>query len=139
MSRARLPGDRTLRLVPGRRPKTDMYLTAIEAAVATPGRWVEIPRRFNTQANVLITARCLERGYLRVRPRNGDVPMIVDGQRYIKTAAPVDTRPREVGDGWQLGIRFISTLTSRSSLPFSRPRSAKSLVAVETLQLVLDP
>ncbi|MGH2948801.1 MAG: hypothetical protein ACRDPC_21525 [Solirubrobacteraceae bacterium] len=83
-------------------------LAAVEAAVAAPGRWVEIPRSFKTEFNASITGTCLQGGYLRVEPREGDRPIVVQGKRYIRTAAPVETRHRRVGDEWRLRIRLTS-------------------------------
>ena len=94
--------------MPKARPTTDMYLHAVETAIATPGQWVEIPRGFESEYNASITGSCLEGGYLRVQPREGDVPVTVRGKTYIKTAAPVEARPRKVGDEWRLGIRYRS-------------------------------
>jgi hypothetical protein len=94
--------------MPRGRPITDMYLAAVEAAVASPGRWIEIPRGFDTEFNASITGTCLASGYLRVEPREGDVPVIVQGKRYIQTPAPVDPRTRKVGDQWRLSIRYRS-------------------------------
>jgi len=45
---------------------TDMYLDTVERAVARPGHWIEIPRRFDTEFNASITAACLREGYPRV-------------------------------------------------------------------------
>ena len=88
------------------RPKTDMYLASVEEAVATPGRWIEIPRAFDTEFNASVTGGCLEGGYLRVQPRAGDDTLLVRGKRYVRTAAPVDVRTRKTDDGWRLSIRF---------------------------------
>lgn len=83
-----------------------MYLAAVEAAHAQPGRWVEIGRAFDTEFNASVTAGRLERGYLRVQPRQGDPPIVVEGKRYIRTASPVDTRVRASDGEWRLSIRF---------------------------------
>ena len=83
-----------------------MYLAAVEDAVACPGRWIDIPRSFETEFNASITGSCLEGGYLRVQPRDGDTEARVRGKRYIATAGPVETRIATDGDGWQLSIRF---------------------------------
>jgi hypothetical protein len=83
-----------------------MYLAAVENAVATPGRWIEIPRGFDTEFNASITVTCLEGGYLRVQPRAGDEELVVRGKRYIKTAALVDSRTHRIGDEWRVSIRF---------------------------------
>lgn len=85
---------------------TDMYLAAVAAATAEPGEWVEVPRGFKTEFNASVTGQCLEGGYLRVEPRDRDVPIVVDGKRCIRTPAPVETRRRRAGDGWRLSIRF---------------------------------
>jgi len=84
---------------------TDMYLSAVQRAVQTPGVWVEVPRSFPSEFNASITGSCLEHGYLRVEPREGDVPIVVHGKRCIRTAGPVKTCIRNVGDAWQLSIR----------------------------------
>ena len=51
------------------RPITEMYIAAVERAVASPGLWIEVPRRFRTEFNARITADCLAGGYLRVEVR----------------------------------------------------------------------
>jgi hypothetical protein len=83
-----------------------MYLAAVERAVAEPGRWIEVPRRFRTEANASVTGRCLQGGYLRVQPREGDDHVIVGGRRYVRTAAPVTPCAEPDGDEWRLSIRF---------------------------------
>jgi hypothetical protein len=83
-----------------------MYLASVEDAVATPGRWIEIPRGFDTEFNASITGTCLEGGYLRVQPREGDEELAVRGKRYIKTPALVDARTHWIGEEWRLSIRF---------------------------------
>jgi hypothetical protein len=87
------------------RIKTDMYLATVEQAVAHPGRWVEVPRRFDTEFNASITGSCLRDGYLRVQPREGDIPVLVQGRRYIRTAAPVECRVHREPNGWALSVR----------------------------------
>lgn len=62
----------------------------------------------STEFNVTITATCLEGGYLRVRPRDGDVPMTVAGKHFIKAAAPVESRSREVEGERRLAIRYTT-------------------------------
>jgi hypothetical protein len=93
--------------MPRSRPKTDIYLAAVESAVASPGRWVDIPRSFSTEFNASITGSCLQGGYLRVQPHEGDVPVVVAGKRYIRTAAPVVPRVQKVRDEWQLSVRYL--------------------------------
>ncbi|HEX7168118.1 MAG TPA: hypothetical protein VF230_14160 [Acidimicrobiales bacterium] len=82
-----------------------MYLTAVQEAVFRPGAWIEIPRDFATEFNASVTARCLEQGYLRVDPREDDVPVTVGGKRYIATPAPVETRIDAIDGRWRLSIR----------------------------------
>lgn len=90
-------GVRTRRL-------TDLYLAAVERAVARPGEWTDV-RVFKTEANAAVTANCLAGGYLRVTPREGDEPVSVQGKTYIATAAPVQTMISHGPDGWRLKIR----------------------------------
>ena len=87
-----------------RRPLTDLYLAAVERAVARPGTWTDV-RVFDTEFNAQITASCLEGGYLRVQPRDDDHPISVRGKRYIATAAPVETTVDNGPNGWMLKIR----------------------------------
>jgi hypothetical protein len=82
-----------------------MYITAVESAIATPERWIEIPRRFRTEFNANITAVCLRGGYLRVEVREGDTPTYVGGKRYLKTPASVLPRVERDREGWLLRIR----------------------------------
>ena len=86
------------------RPLTDRYLAAVEAAAATAGRWLHV-RDFGTEANARVTAACLSAGYLRVKPRDGDREVRVNGTRYIATAAPVETRVEPASDVWRLFVR----------------------------------
>jgi hypothetical protein len=88
------------------RPKTDMYLLAVEHAVAAPGRWIDIPRRFDREVVASVMGGCLRRGYLRVPPQDGDPAIEIDGETYLKTAAPVSARVDEAGGGWTLSICF---------------------------------
>jgi hypothetical protein len=85
---------------------TEMYLDAVDAAVAKPGVWVEVPRQFRTRYNAEKTGSCLQGGYLRVQPREGDVPIQAEGQLCIKTAAPVTPRIESDDDVWKLSIRY---------------------------------
>ena len=87
------------------RPITDLYIAAVQSAIATPGRWIEIPRRFQTEFNANITADCLRGGYLRVEVREGEVPTYVAGERYLKTPASVLTRVERDREGWLLRVR----------------------------------
>ena len=88
------------------RPKTDMYLAAVEKAVSEPGRWIDIPRRFDRELTASVMGGRLRAGYLPVPPRDGDEAVEVDGKRYLKTAAPVTSRVDAVGGGWTLSICF---------------------------------
>ena len=88
------------------RPKTEMYLMAVEHAVAEPGRWIDIPRRFERELVASIMGGCLRRGYLKVPPQDGDPTIDIDGQTYLKTAAPVSARVDAVGATWSLSICF---------------------------------
>jgi hypothetical protein len=83
---------------------TDLYLAAVQRAVARPGEWTDV-RVFKTEANANVTAHCLAGGYLRVEPRDGDTPIKVRGKTYIATAAPVKTTISRELDGWRLKIR----------------------------------
>lgn len=85
---------------------TEMYLASVERALAQPGIWVEIPRTFKTEFNARITGSCLEGGYLRVEPRDGDTPKIVSGKRYIATAGPVMTRVERRDGEWILRVQI---------------------------------
>jgi hypothetical protein len=76
----------------------------VERAVAEPGRWVEIPRRFERELVASIVGGCLRRGYLRVPPREGDPAIEIDGNTYLKTPAPVAARVDEVDGGWKLSV-----------------------------------
>jgi len=71
--------------MPRRRPRTELYLAAVEEAIGQPGRWIELGRDFDTEFNAAITGSCLGGGYLRVQPRDGDVPVTIGGKRYIRT------------------------------------------------------
>ena len=90
------------------RPITDVYIAAVERAIAAPGRWIEVPRRFQTQFNANVTAVCLRGGYLRVEVRDDDTPIYVAGKRYLKTPAPVHARVERDYDGWLVRIRHDS-------------------------------
>jgi hypothetical protein len=83
-----------------------MYLGAVQEAASRPDVWIEIPRDFATEFNASVTANCLQQGFLRVEPRDDDVPVTVRGKRYIATATPVETRIDGVDGNWQLSIRL---------------------------------
>ncbi len=87
------------------RPITDMYIAAVERAVASPGLWIEIPRRFRTEFNAKMTADCLRGGHLRVEVRPGDTPIVVAGKRYLKTPARVLARVEHDRQGWLVRIQ----------------------------------
>ena len=82
-----------------------MYIAAVKSAIAAPGRWIEIPRRFRTEFNANITADCLRGGYLRVEVRQGDAETYVAGKRYLKTPARVSTWVESDREGWLVRIR----------------------------------
>ena len=65
-----------------------------------------MPRRFETEKNAAVTASCLRGGYVRVKPRDGDRAVDIKGQRWVATAAPVDTRVDAAGDEWIVLIIF---------------------------------
>lgn len=113
--------------MPRSRPMTDLYLAAVERAIEQPGRWLLVPRRFDTEFNASVLVSCLQGGYLRVCPREGDRPIVVAGKRCIRTAAPVDAEVKRIDDGWQVVVRGGSTGPPRppaSSTPASTSTSA---------------
>ena len=87
------------------RPITDAYIAAVERAVASPGVWIEVPRRFRTEFNANITADCLRGGYLRVEVRPDDTEIVVAGKRYLKTPTRVMTRVEQDREGWLVRIQ----------------------------------
>ena len=87
------------------RSKTDLYLDCVEQAVANPGQWVRI-RSFSSKANADVTGRCLEGGYLRVLPREGEPSINVNGKTWLRTAAPIRFRVGEASEGWPLDIIY---------------------------------
>jgi hypothetical protein len=88
------------------RPETELYLRTVEQAVATPGRWVEVPKIFRSPYNASKTAACLAAGYLRVEPREGDTPVRAEGRDCIRTAAAVTTKVEPGALGSVLFVRF---------------------------------
>lgn len=64
-----------------------------------------MPRRFRTKFNARITADCLAGGYLRVEVRQGETPLYVNGERYLKTPGPVATQVERGREGWLVRIR----------------------------------
>lgn len=99
--------------MPRTRPRTDQYLAAIRQAIDRPGVWIDV-RTYDEvhgseggRYNANKTAECLRGGFLRVRPRDDERVVHVQGKRYLATDGPVearvvDDRPR----GWTLKIRF---------------------------------
>jgi hypothetical protein len=83
---------------------TDLYLEAVEEAVAKPGHWIEVPRLFATKMNADVTGCCLRGGYLRVKPRDG-ASITVRGKSYLRTAAPVDAKVTGGRSEWKLYLR----------------------------------
>ena len=107
---ARLGGAKTLRCPRGASTTEDGHVPGCrERALGHPETSIQVPRRFDTEFNVSITAACLGEGYLRVQPRDGDVTVVVRGKRYIRTAAPVETRWHSAPDGWVLELEPAST------------------------------
>lgn len=86
---------------------TDLYLRTVEAAVANPGHWIEVPRRFATEMNAAVTGHCLQGGYLRVKPRDDGASITVKGKSYLRTAAPVDFKIDGAGAEWKLHLRVV--------------------------------
>jgi hypothetical protein len=84
---------------------TDLYLRTVEAAIANPGHWIEVPRRFATEMNASVTGHCLQGGYLRVKPRNDAASIKVNGKTYLRTAAPVGFKIDGAGAEWKLYLR----------------------------------
>ena len=87
---------------------TDLYLRTVEAAVANPGHWIEVPRLFATKMNADVTGHCLQGGYLRVKPRDGGASINVNGKSYLRTAAPVDVKITGAGAEWKLHLRVVA-------------------------------
>jgi hypothetical protein len=87
------------------RSKTDLYLDCVEQAVANPGQWVRV-RSFSSKANADVTGRCLEGGFLRVLPRDGEPSINVNGKTWLRTAAPIRFRVGEASEGWPLDIIY---------------------------------
>jgi hypothetical protein len=86
---------------------TDLYLRTVEAAVANPGQWIEVPRRFGTEMNAAVTAHCLRGGYLRVKPREDQPSITVNGKTYLGTATPVEVKIDRAGAEWKLRLRVV--------------------------------
>jgi hypothetical protein len=82
---------------------TDLYVRAVAQAVASPGQWVKVPRRFASQMNARVTGCCLEGGYLRVKPQ-GDAAITIRGHRWLRTAAPVAVKVEGAGEEWTLHL-----------------------------------
>lgn len=87
---------------------TDLYLRTVEEAVANDGHWIEVPRRFATKMNADVTGHCLQGGYLRVKPRDGEPSITVNGKTYLRTAAPVDVKIGGSGTEWTLHICVVA-------------------------------
>jgi hypothetical protein len=83
---------------------TDLYLAAVEQAVARPGAWIDV-RGFEAEVDAGVIAHCLAEGYLPVDPRGADTPSGSGAKANIKTAAPVETSVDRRPDGWWLRIR----------------------------------
>jgi hypothetical protein len=104
----------TIRAMPRRRPITDMYLAAVEAALEVPGQWVEVPRDSERSSTLRSPVDASPTGTCESHPVEGDLPIVVHGKQsivvhgkqYIKTAAPVESRHEKVDDVWRLSIRF---------------------------------
>lgn len=82
-----------------------MYIAAVERALAKPGIWIEVPRRFQSEFNARMAADCLAGGYLRVEVRPGETPLYVGGKRYLKTPGPVVTQVEPDREAWLVRIR----------------------------------
>lgn len=64
-----------------------------------PGSWIDV-RVFDTEFNASITGSCLQGGYLRVEPRDGDEPYVgPKGQRWMATPSPVEPQVVEQPEG----------------------------------------
>lgn len=82
-----------------------MYIEAVQRAMRSPGHWIKVPRRYESEFNASVTATCLRGGYLRVKVRPGDTPVDVAGKRYVKTPALVSARVEREPEGWCVSIR----------------------------------
>jgi hypothetical protein len=115
---------------------TDMYLDAVRRATDTPNEWVEVPRDFKTESNASITGSCLEGGYLRVEPGEGDIPVVVQGHRYIRTAGPAEpARARSGTPGGSPSGRSDNRLTSFRWIDVRSQRFARKGAIASQLSL----
>lgn len=81
-----------------------MYLKAAAVAARQPGTWIEV-RVFETEANAAVTASCLRRGFLRVRPRAGDESVQIGARTYVALPAALEAEVERTDTGWRLRAR----------------------------------
>ena len=57
--------------------------------------------------NAAVTGHCLQGGYLRVRPRDDEISITVNGTSYLRTAAPVEVKIDGAGTEWKLHLLVV--------------------------------
>jgi hypothetical protein len=88
-----------------RRKLTDDMVELVHLAMAEPGKWVRLNRAFKTRENAHSTASCIRRGFLRVRPQDGDPTFVLGEHTYLALPAKPEVKVEQADGAWQLSLR----------------------------------
>jgi hypothetical protein len=89
-----------------RRKLTDDMVELVHLAMAEPGKWVRLNRVFKTRENAHSTASCLRRGFLRVRPQDGEPTFALGEHTYLALPAKLEVKVEYKGETWRLSVRL---------------------------------
>jgi hypothetical protein len=100
---------------PSRRAVTDSIVQTVGYAKADPGTWIKFARSFKTRENAGSTASCVRRGFLRVRPQQGEKKVEVGEHTYLALPGRCEVRIEHDGERWWLWLRARRLFVTRKS------------------------
>ncbi|HEX4189231.1 MAG TPA: hypothetical protein VHY83_15160 [Solirubrobacteraceae bacterium] len=92
---------------PPRRAITDSIVETVHYAKDKPGKWIRLARDFKTRENAHSTASCVRRGFLRVRPKDGEPTFVLAEHTYLALPAKPEVKVDHDGGVWRLSVRIL--------------------------------
>lgn len=88
-----------------RRKLTDDMVELVHLAMAEPGTWIRLNRAFKTRENAHSTASCIRRGFLRVRPQDGEPTFVLGEHTYLALPASPEVKVEQADKVWRLWVQ----------------------------------
>lgn len=88
-----------------RRAVTDSIVEAVHIARSEPSEWIKLGHEFKTRENAASTASCVRRGFLRVRPKQGEKTLTLGDKTYLALPARCEVKVQHEGESYWLWLR----------------------------------